>query len=328
MANSESDDYEDFSNYSFETPEILPDGFWSTEALRANSAPIFQDRFQLKLAPVPGDGECLIHSITRSLGLITPQRWLGSSVWDWARLFRFHLARHISGEEDLAFLSSNSYLDDRFAILFARLWRLRLIIHPVQEWPQRELDFDSALYFPLPPDDDLLSIHLVCFTNRRHYDLLVPTQRNFFSHCCTITARDLRKYFTANEEGEARFDRFIFKWLDVLRSPNPSASDGLYKFSSISNFLRVFPESSWPTLPYLDEPITSDGSIFVPNGEDLLQSIHVAPGRIEDGSSSVSTVGSFNDAAPTNSRKLIDRYKLFCCLSVPCIVHVYRYVWV
>ena len=328
MEDSIFDDNDNSSANLSENNETLPDGLWSTQTLRSKAQPLFFTRLQHKLVKVPSDGESLIHSITRSLGLSPPNQWHGTMVWEWARLFRFHLARHLSDANDPASLYSENTLEDRFAVLLARLWHLRLTVHPVQEWPPREIHFAPSQFFPLQELNDLLDIQLVLYSDRKHFEFLVPPLRNFYAHQCTITARDWRIFFTSDNAGESRFDRFIFQWLQILKVPNPNAADGVYKFNSVSKFMSSFAESSWPELPYLDAPLVHDGSIFVHNNVEVPHSIQDAKGGIEDGLSSNSTVDSINDTAPPSEGNSIDRYKNFVCLFLMCVLHVYRYVWV
>jgi hypothetical protein len=309
MAHSEFDEHVELASNLSEDSATLPRTLWPSAILRNKAAPYFEESLNLAIQTAPGDGECLIHSLTRSLGILPPKTWDVNKTWDWARLFRLHLARHISGEDDLNFLYGNDYLEDRFATLFARLWRLRITAHPLMEFPRRQLFFPPVQFYPLQVDDDLLDVQLLCYVAHHHFDYLVPVQRNFYPHTISISAKDWRSHFPAdNLEAEARLDRFIFTWLDILRSPNPDSADGAYRFSSMAQFLSTFPEQDWQLAPVLDALLTYDNSVFTNNNEEVLMSIQDATGGMEDGVSSDSTAGINNVAAPTSARNSTDRY--------------------
>jgi hypothetical protein len=276
---------------------VNPDGSWSIATLRAKASAIFASNLSLKLVNAPPDGECLIHSLTRSLGLMPLKQWSGTLLLDWAHLFRLHLARHISGEDQQAFLYSHNYLEDRYAILFARLWRLRITIHPYQESPRRNLQFIPVQYFPVQVDDDLLDIRLALQANKTHYDYLFPRQSNFYRHTCTVTAADLRDYFSGSD-GEVRFDRFIFKWLDVLRSPNNASRSSVYKFSSVAEFISTFNESDWPMPEYHLGLLTPDSALFAHNELVISDTLQSEEEGSDDGVSSSSIANPTNVAAP------------------------------
>ena len=307
MASSQFHDNDDLLSNASTGSGSHASGLWSCHILRSKAAPIYKERLGLTPVKAPGDGDCLIHSLTRSLGLLPPKGWSADRTRYWARLFRSHLARHISSEADQAFLHSDNYLEDRFAIYFARLWRLRISMHPLAEFPARRLHFVPPQVYPLQLDDDLLAVDVLFYSARAHFDYLVPGRRNFFAHSCTITVKDLRAYFSDSDAvSQTRFDRFIFKWLDVLRSPNPESDDRLYRFNSLADFVSLFPENSWPALPLQDEPLVGDNSVFICD-EDASRSVLLALGGIEDGVSVNSTAGTIDVAAPHSSRYLNNR---------------------
>ena len=300
-------------------PNNDDDGLWALPVLQNKMALLLKHSLNLTLLKVPGDGHCLIHAITRSLGLFTPAQWSGNRNIAWARLFRYHLARHVLGEHERAFLHGNEYLEDRHAILFARLWRLRIQIQGVQEVFQHQISVGDAVYFPLNQDSDLLDVNLVCYWDKSHFDAIVPTAANFHAHRCIIMADDMDNLFALTEEGMARFDRFIFQWLDVLRSPNPQSVDQKYKFSSVSAFLQVFREDSWPALPYVADLLQHDGSVFT-NDENALSDFNmVNQGGVGDGASPDSTV----ESAPTNEVHSNDRYKIVCVYVLSLTVYLF-----
>jgi len=299
-----------------EEPLQVDDGVdtaWSLITLRAKASPVLSSNLGLRLMAVPADGECLVHALTRSLGLLPRRQWNGTRLLDWAHLFRLHLARHISGEEEQAFLYGHDYLDDRFAILFARLWRLRISAHPYQEWPRRQLQFLAPQFFPLAEDDDLLDVRLALQTQKEHFDILFPRNRNFYSHTCLISAHDLNVLF-AGSDGEILFDRFMFKWLSVLRSRNPSVDNGLYRFSSVAEFMDTFKVDTWPAPHYLSGLLELDGSVFVNNEQFLESLLQDAVEGVEDGISLHSTVDSMGNAAPTHDVDINDRYGIWVCI--------------
>ena len=91
MAHSEIDEHVELASNLSEDSATLPRTLWPSAILRNKAAPYFEESLNLAIQTAPGDGECLIHSLTRSLGIMPPKTWDVNKTWDWARLFSFTL---------------------------------------------------------------------------------------------------------------------------------------------------------------------------------------------------------------------------------------------
>ena len=218
----------------------------SLDVARRRATSLFKlNGVALKFAPA-NDGNSLLHSITRSLGLWPHAQWTSAPLSRWTRILRSHLARYCSSSVDRDFLNSDRPLTREHALLITRLWRIHTLIYPCDETPLGTVFAWPPVQYPYENSyNSLVDVHLVGWSDLGQFDILEPSTIHHVPHTCAIQADDL-KMFEGSEAALILFDRFLDTWLRMqLTATSPSASTSRYTFPSVAAFVRSHPVGSW-----------------------------------------------------------------------------------